>query len=72
MSCHAPFGEKDASIPLADAEKVKAALAPKGIPVFIYEGAGHAFNRFGNQAWHEASAKLARERSVKFLRENVG
>jgi carboxymethylenebutenolidase len=66
------FGDKDASIPLADAEKVKAALAPKGIPVFIYEGAGHAFNRFGNQAWHEASAKLARERSLKFLRENVG
>jgi carboxymethylenebutenolidase len=66
------FGDKDASIPLADAEKVKAALAPKGIPVFIYEGAGHAFNRFGNQAWHEESAKLARERSLKFLRENVG
>jgi carboxymethylenebutenolidase len=66
------FGDKDASIPVADAEKVKAALAPKGIPVFIYEGAGHAFNRFGNQAWHEPSAKLARERSLKLLRENVG
>jgi carboxymethylenebutenolidase len=66
------FGDQDPSIPLADVEKVKASLGPKGVQVFIYEGAGHAFNRFGNQAWHEESAKLARERSLKFLRENVG
>ena len=66
------FGDKDGSIPLADAEKVKATLEPRGVSVFIYEGAGHAFNRFGNQAWHEPSARLARERSLKFLRDNVG
>lgn len=66
------FGETDPSIPVADAEKVKAALEPAGISVFIYPVAGHAFNRFGNQAWHEESALLARERSLKFLQENVG
>jgi carboxymethylenebutenolidase len=66
------FGELDASIPLADAEKVKAALEPKGISVFIYPGAGHAFNRYGNKAWHETSATLARHRTLNFLHENVG
>jgi len=66
------FGAEDTGIPLADAEKVKAALEPKGTPVFIYPGAGHAFNRFGNHAWHEPSATLARERSLTLLREAVG
>jgi len=66
------FGDQDASIPLADAEKVKAALEPAGVPVHIYAGAGHAFNRFGNQAWHEPSARLARERTLELLREHVG
>ncbi len=66
------FGELDASIPLADAEKVKSTLESSGTPVFIYAGAGHAFNRYGNQAWHEESANLARERTLAFLRENVG
>lgn len=66
------FGETDASIPLADAERVKSTLEPAGTPVFIYPVAGHAFNRYGNQAWHEESATLARERTSTFLRENVG
>jgi carboxymethylenebutenolidase len=65
------FGETDASIPLADAEKVKASLEPKGIPVFIYPDAGHAFNRHGNKAWHEPSAILARHRTLNFLNEHV-
>jgi carboxymethylenebutenolidase len=66
------FGEKDASIPLADAEKVKATLEP-GVPVYIYPDAGHAFNRFGNQAWHDTSATLARHhRTLNFLHEKVG
>jgi carboxymethylenebutenolidase len=66
------FGETDPTIPVADAEKVKATLEPAGIPVFIYPVAGHAFNRYGNQAWHEESAKLARERTLQFLQDNVG
>jgi carboxymethylenebutenolidase len=65
------FGEKDASIPLADAEKVKATLEP-AVPVFIYPDAGHAFNRYGNQAWHEAAATVARHRTLNFLHEKVG
>jgi carboxymethylenebutenolidase len=66
------FGEIDPSIPPADTAKVRDALQPAGIPVFVYPHAGHAFNRYGNKAWHEDSAVLARERTLKFLRENVG
>jgi carboxymethylenebutenolidase len=66
------FGETDPSIPLADAEKIKATLEPKGNSVFIYPVAGHAFNRYGNKAWHEPSATLARHRTLNFLREFVG
>jgi carboxymethylenebutenolidase len=66
------FGETDPSIPLADAEKIKATLEPRGVPVFIYPVAGHAFNRHGNQAWHGESAELARDRTLAFLREYVG
>jgi hypothetical protein len=32
----------------------------------------HAFNRFGNQAWHEASAVLARRRTLNLRREKLG
>jgi carboxymethylenebutenolidase len=66
------FGEADRGIPLADIEKIRMAAEPAGAQIFVYPGAGHAFNREGNQAWHGPSAKLARERTVAFLREQVG
>ncbi len=66
------FGEEDQSIPTADAEKIKAAVDPSQVQVFTYPGAGHAFNRDGSSAWHGPSAKLARERTVEFLRAHVG
>ena len=40
--------------------------------VFTYPGAGHAFNRDGTPAYHADSAKLARERTLAFLREHIG
>jgi carboxymethylenebutenolidase len=66
------FGEDDKGISMADVDKVKAAVDPKMVQVFVYPGAGHAFNRHGNQAWHEPSAKLARTRTLEFLRKHVG
>lgn len=66
------FGEKDPSIPLTDVDKIKASVDPKMVQVFVYPGAGHAFNRHGNQAWHEASANLAKERTLEFLKKYVG
>ena len=66
------FGEEDGGITMPDVEKVRAAADPGTVEIHTYAGAGHAFNRKGNQAWHEASARLARERTLAFLRRHVG
>jgi carboxymethylenebutenolidase len=66
------FGDRDAGIPMEAVDKVRAAVDPARVEIFVYPGAGHAFNRQGNHAWHEPSAKLARERTVAFLRKWVG
>jgi carboxymethylenebutenolidase len=66
------FGEEDRSIPLADVARIRTAVDPARVQVFTYPGAGHAFNRAGNAAWHRPSAERALERTVAFLREHVG
>ena len=67
------FGEADRGIPIADVEKIKAAAEPAGVQIFVYPGAGHAFNRDGNQAWHGAHAPSSPGSGrVAFLREHVG
>jgi carboxymethylenebutenolidase len=66
------FGETDAGIPLSDVERIQATADRALVEVFTYAGAGHAFNRDGNAAWHGPSAKLARERTLAFLRRHVG
>ncbi len=65
------FGEEDGSIAADDIAAIRAAVDPKIVQSFTYAGAGHAFNRAGNQAFHEPSARLARERSLAFLRQNL-
>jgi carboxymethylenebutenolidase len=64
------FGEQDASIPMADITKIRAACP--GAQVFTYPTAGHAFNRDGNAAYDAPSAKLAMERTLVFLGEHCG
>ncbi len=66
------FGEEDPSIPMSDVAAIKAAVDPKLVQAFSYAGAGHAFNRDGSHAFHEPSARLARERTLAFLRDHVG
>jgi carboxymethylenebutenolidase len=65
----AHFGEKDANIPLAGVRKF-AAAHPE-VQVFVY-GAGHGFNCDQRGSYDAASANLARERTLAFLREHVG
>jgi carboxymethylenebutenolidase len=65
------FGDKDQSIPLADVEKIRENVPPRLVEIFVYP-AGHAFNRDVGASWEPNSAKLARERSVKLFKENVG
>jgi len=66
------FGEEDTGIPMSDVAKIKAAADPALVQVFTYKGAGHAFNRDGSAAWHGEAARVARERTIAFLREHVG
>jgi carboxymethylenebutenolidase len=66
------FGADDRGIPPADVGKIRTASDPSRVEVFAYEGAGHAFNRAGTGAHHPASARLASERTLQFLRQHVG
>ncbi|MCI3131285.1 dienelactone hydrolase family protein [Phenylobacterium aquaticum] len=57
------LGRKDAMIP---ADEVKAAVqaANPNVPVYIYEDAGHGFNNEDPQRLNQASADLARQRTL--------
>jgi carboxymethylenebutenolidase len=63
------FGERDQHIPLASVEQFKK--AHPDLPVYIYK-ADHGFNCDQRGSYDAASAKLARERTLAFLREHVG
>ena len=64
------FGERDGSIP-PEAVAGHRQRLPQ-MPLFVYP-AGHAFNRdVDARAWHEPSARLARERSLAFLAAQLG
>jgi len=64
--CH--FGERDAVIPVAGVRKF-AAAHPEA-QVFIYP-ADHGFNCDQRGSFDAAAAKLARERSLAFMREHI-
>ena len=63
------FGETDASIPHEHWDKIRAAQPT--VPMHIYP-AGHGFNCDERGSYHEPSARLARERTIEFLRKHVG
>lgn len=65
----AHFGERDAAIPLPGV-KVFAAAHPE-VQVRLYP-AEHAFSNDERPSYDPASAKLARERTLQWLRQHVG
>jgi carboxymethylenebutenolidase len=65
----AHFGERDAAIPVAGAKQL-AATHPE-VEVFFYP-AEHGFNCDQRKSFDPASARLARERTLAFLRAHVG
>jgi len=65
----AHFGEKDQMIPVEGVKKLAA--AHPGAAVHIY-AADHGFNCDQRGSYDAPSAKLARERTIEFLREYVG
>ena len=63
------FGERDQHIPVASVEEFKK-VQPT-LPVYIY-AADHGFNCDQRGSYDAPAAKLARERTVEFLRKHVG
>jgi carboxymethylenebutenolidase len=64
------FGTEDAHIGKDQIEAVRTAHPE--VEIFVYEGAGHAFNRDPDpNSYHAASAKLARTRSLAFLKNHI-
>lgn len=63
------FGEKDPHITPEMVEKHRVAMPQ--MEVYTYP-ADHAFNRDGSAPYHEASAKLALQRTLAFFEKHLG
>ena len=63
------FGDQDHSIPMPDVEKIRG--ANPGSPLYVYPGAQHGFNCDERASYSAPDAKLAFERSIAFLNEQI-
>lgn len=63
------FGKDDAHIPGSEIEKVRAAHPE--IEVFLYENAGHAFNREAAPGYNAKAALDARRRTLAFFKKHL-
>jgi carboxymethylenebutenolidase len=64
------FGGADTHIGHDQIDAVRSAHPE--VEIYVYDGAGHAFNRDADpKTYHPDSAKLARERTLKFLKTHV-
>jgi carboxymethylenebutenolidase len=63
------FGETDHAIPPDHWATIRAAHPE--VPLHVYP-AGHGFNCDERASYHEPSARLARERTLGFLRQHLG
>jgi carboxymethylenebutenolidase len=63
------FGEQDHAIPMSDVRQIGETV--RGAIVHVYPGAGHGFSCEDRQSFEPAAAKLARQRSVEFLRSHL-
>ena len=62
------FGRQDAQIPAEEVNKIKQ--AHPDVQIHWYD-AGHAFNATPRSSYNAGAAKLARERSLAFLRQHL-
>ena len=68
------FGEEDAFVPLADVDRLRAALSGASHPadIIVYPGAGHAFmNDTRPAAFRPEPARRAWSRTLAFLRREL-
>jgi carboxymethylenebutenolidase len=64
------FGQKDASIPMSDVEKIKDKRG-QDCEIYVYPEAQHGFHCDERGSYHERSAKLAWQRTLSFLQKNL-
>lgn len=65
------FGAEDSHIGADQLDAVREAHPE--VPLFVYEDAGHAFNRDADpRSFRPVAAALARQRTLAFLAENLG
>jgi carboxymethylenebutenolidase len=62
------FGKQDTHIPAEDVEKIHAAHPE--VEIFWYD-AGHGFNRDVDASYNSEAARLARARSLEFLKQHL-
>jgi carboxymethylenebutenolidase len=67
------FGADDAHIGKDQVDAVRKAHGKHEgeVEIFVYEGAGHAFANENRPSYKADAAKLARERSLKFLKTKI-
>jgi carboxymethylenebutenolidase len=63
------FGALDKHIPKAGIDQLQA--KHPDVQVFWYEDADHGFNTNDRASYNAAAARLARERSLEFLKRNL-
>ena len=64
------FGKEDAHIPAEAIEKIQTAHPE--VPIFLYDDAGHAFNRSEDpKAYVAEAARLAKSRSLLFFEQHL-
>jgi carboxymethylenebutenolidase len=66
------WGELDQAIPLPSVKEFIAKHPELAATSFIYPGAGHGFNCEERGSYNAEAAKLARQRTLEFLRKHVG
>ncbi len=64
------FGGADSHIGMEQVNAVRSAHPE--VEIYVYEGAGHGFNRDVGATYDAGAAKLARERTLGFLRTHIG
>ena len=63
------FGDQDHAIPMADVQKIIGAY--RDADVHVYKGAGHGFNCDERSSYSATDARVAFDRSIEFLREQM-
>jgi carboxymethylenebutenolidase len=63
------FGAKDKHIPASEIQKIEQ--AHPGLPIFLYENAGHGFNCDQRPDFESHSAAVARQRTFAFFHSHL-